>query len=200
MRLLLGHAGGSLHRREEGDGGDSLLGMWDFLPLEKAGTCRKHGRRIFVLRSHPWRYLCADCDVELYGPVEAEVQRGPGDGHPLDVRRRRVLRRVSSSDARGIGRPDAVISEHMTAEKQGQKRADRNHERSAEAHWQVAEAGAEEEKRQPEPARQADEQEDDWENEGGAIGPEPRKTPKLRDGKTPKLRDGKTPKLRDESP
>jgi hypothetical protein len=59
--------------RVRGDGGDSLVGMEDFLPLAKAGTCRKHGRRNFVLRSHPWRYLCADCDVELYGPVEAEV-------------------------------------------------------------------------------------------------------------------------------
>jgi hypothetical protein len=109
--------------------------MWDFLPLEKAGTCRKHGERIFVLRSHPWRYLCADCDLELYG----------------------------------------LTSEHMTYEKQDQQRADRNHERTEEAHWQVAEAGAEEEKRQPE-ARPADEHEEDWENEGGALGPEPRKT------------------------
>jgi hypothetical protein len=64
----------------------------------------------------------------------------------------------------------------MTDEKQDQKRADRNHERSEEAHWRVAEAGAEEEKRQPEAARQAGEQGDDWENEGGAPGPEARKT------------------------
>jgi hypothetical protein len=50
------------------------------------------------------------------------------------------------------------------------ERADRNHERSEEAHWQVAEAGVEdeEEERLSKGARQAEEQQDDWENEGGA--------------------------------
>jgi hypothetical protein len=37
----------------------------------------------------------------------------------------------------------------MTDEKQNQERADRDHERSEEAHWQVAEAGAEEEEGLP---------------------------------------------------
>jgi hypothetical protein len=46
------------------------------------------------------------------------------------------------------------------------------------AHWQVAEAGVEEEEdeRLSEDAHQANEQQDDWENEGGAPGHDPRKT------------------------
>jgi hypothetical protein len=64
----------------------------------------------------------------------------------------------------------------MTDEKQDQQRADRNHERSEEAHWQVAEAGAEEEDRLLEAACLSDKQQDDWENEGGALDREPRKT------------------------
>jgi hypothetical protein len=64
----------------------------------------------------------------------------------------------------------------MTDEKQDQQRADRNQDRSDEAHWQVAEAGAEEDERLSEAARQADKQQDDWENEGGALDREPRKT------------------------
>jgi hypothetical protein len=170
------HEGDDDDRRrdsDDGDGGDSLVGMGDFLPLAKAGTCRKHGRRNFVLRSHPWRYLCADCDIELYGPVEAEVaaqarRRTPSGCPPPPSASKSHFQR-----ARGIERPDALPSEHMADEKQDQQRADRNHERTEEAHWQVAEAGAEEEKRA---ARPADEHEDDWENEGGALGPEPRKT------------------------
>ena len=57
----------------------------------------------------------------------------------------------------------------MTDEKHEQQRADRNHERSEEAHWQVAEAGVEEEERLSEAARQSDKQQDDWESEGGAL-------------------------------
>lgn len=64
----------------------------------------------------------------------------------------------------------------MTDEKQDQQRADRNQDRSDEAHWQVAEAGAEEDERLSEAAPQADKQQDDWENEGGALDREPRKT------------------------
>jgi hypothetical protein len=64
----------------------------------------------------------------------------------------------------------------MTDEKQDQRRAVRNRERSEEAHWQVAEAGAEGEERLSGAARQANEQRDDWENEGGALDREPRKT------------------------
>ena len=67
----------------------------------------------------------------------------------------------------------AVTSWHMTDEKHEQERADRNHERSEEAHWQVAEAGAEDEERLSEAARQDDEQKEDWENEGGALDREP---------------------------
>jgi hypothetical protein len=64
----------------------------------------------------------------------------------------------------------------MTDEKQ--ERADRDRERSEEAHWQVAEAGVEDEggERLSKGARQADEQQDDWENEGGALDREPGKT------------------------
>lgn len=40
----------------------------------------------------------------------------------------------------------------------------------------MAEAGAEEEDRMSEAAGQADKQQDDWENEGGALEREPRKT------------------------
>jgi hypothetical protein len=64
----------------------------------------------------------------------------------------------------------------MTDEKQ--ERADRDRERSEETHWQVAEAGVEDEgeERLSKGARQADEQQDDWENEGGALDREPGKT------------------------
>ena len=56
----------------------------------------------------------------------------------------------------------------MTDKKQ--ERANRNRERSEEAHWKVAEAGGEgeEEERLSERAHQAKEQQDDWDNEGGA--------------------------------
>ena len=54
----------------------------------------------------------------------------------------------------------------MTDEKQ--ERADRDRERSEEAHWRVAEAGAEEEERLLEAGLQSAKQQDDWENEGGA--------------------------------
>lgn len=62
-----------------------------------------------------------------------------------------------------------------------EERADRNHERSEEAHWQVAQAGAEEERvcleeeRAAEDARHSQRQEEDWENEGGAFDREPKK-------------------------
>ena len=64
------------------------------------------------------------------------------------------------------------------SEKQGEQPADRNHDRSEEAHWQVAEAGAEEEERPPEDARpQTDHPEDGWENDGGALDREPKQAP-----------------------
>ncbi len=47
-------------------------------------------------------------------------------------------------------------------------RADRDRERSEEAHWRVAEAAAEEEERRSEASRQADKQQDDWETGTGA--------------------------------
>jgi hypothetical protein len=62
----------------------------------------------------------------------------------------------------------------MTGKKQEEERADRNHGRSEEAHWQVAEAGAEEEERLLEAAHQSDNQQDNWENEGGALATEPK--------------------------
>jgi hypothetical protein len=58
-------------------------------------------------------------------------------------------------------------------EKQNHQRAERDQDRSEEAHWQVAEAGAEkdEEKRLSKVANQSHkhQQQDDWENEGGAL-------------------------------
>lgn len=57
----------------------------------------------------------------------------------------------------------------MSDGKQEQDRADRNQERSEEAHWQVAEAGAEEDDPPQEAARVPDEEQGDWENEGGAL-------------------------------
>ncbi len=70
----------------------------------------------------------------------------------------------------------------MTDEKQDEERANRDRDRSAEAHWQVAEAAAEEEekrlseeeeKRLSEAARQSGERQKEWENEGGALGRDP---------------------------
>ncbi len=61
----------------------------------------------------------------------------------------------------------------MSDEKQEQERAHRDRDRSEEAHWQVAEAGAEEEEeRLSETARQSGKQDKEWENEGGALGRE----------------------------
>jgi hypothetical protein len=62
----------------------------------------------------------------------------------------------------------------MTDEKQDEERADRDRDRSEEAHWQVAEAAAEEEEeRLAETARQSGKQHKEWENEGGALGRDP---------------------------
>lgn len=47
------------------------------------------------------------------------------------------------------------------------ERVDRDRDRSREAHWRTAEAGAEEEE-PPEDPRRPHDQEEDWENEGGA--------------------------------
>jgi hypothetical protein len=57
----------------------------------------------------------------------------------------------------------------MNEERQERERADRNRERSEEAHWRAAEAGAEEEDESPDAPRRPDEQQDDWENEGGSL-------------------------------
>lgn len=64
----------------------------------------------------------------------------------------------------------------MTDERQDQQRAERDQERSEEAHWRVAEAGAEEEERMSEAAGESDEQEKDWENAGGALARDPCQT------------------------
>jgi hypothetical protein len=72
-----------------------------------------------------------------------------------------------------------TVSSSQMSEKHGERRAERNHDRSEEAHWQVAEAGAKEEESAPEDARpQADDQEDGWENEGGALDRKPKQGPK----------------------
>ena len=57
----------------------------------------------------------------------------------------------------------------MSAGRGEQERVDRDRERSREAHWRAAEAGAEEEHRTSEGRRQPRDQEDGWENEGGAL-------------------------------
>lgn len=57
----------------------------------------------------------------------------------------------------------------MNEERQERERADRNRERSGEAHWRAAEAGAEEEDESPDAPRGPDEQQDDSENEGGSL-------------------------------
>lgn len=93
---------------------------------------------------------------------------------------------MSSAKPTALGTSsDALTSWHMTDEKQrtrnekqDQERADRDHDRSEEAHWRVAEAGAEEEEQPSEAARPSNKQEDDWENEGGALEPEPEQTTK----------------------
>ena len=63
----------------------------------------------------------------------------------------------------------------LMTEKQDEQRAERDQDRSEEAHWQVAEAAAEkeEEERLSEVARQSDNQQKDWENEGGALDRDP---------------------------
>ena len=63
----------------------------------------------------------------------------------------------------------------MTDEKQDEERARRDQDRSDEAHWQVAEAAAEEEGEElSETARQSGKQQKEWEDEGGALGRGPR--------------------------
>ncbi len=57
----------------------------------------------------------------------------------------------------------------MSKESHEHERGDRNRERSREAHWQAAEAGAEENEAPPEAALEPRERTDDWENEGGAL-------------------------------
>jgi hypothetical protein len=59
----------------------------------------------------------------------------------------------------------------MTDAAQDQERAQRDHDRSEEAHWQVAEAAAErEEERFSETGRQSAKQQKDRESEGRAVG------------------------------
>lgn len=57
----------------------------------------------------------------------------------------------------------------MTSAKEDQERAERDHDRSEEARWRVAEAEAETaEERLSQETRQSDAQQNDWDNEGGA--------------------------------
>jgi hypothetical protein len=59
----------------------------------------------------------------------------------------------------------------MTDAAQDQERAQRDHDRSEEAHWQVAEAAAErEEERFSETGRQSAKQQKERESEGRAVG------------------------------
>ena len=57
----------------------------------------------------------------------------------------------------------------MADEKRDRERADRNHERSTEAHWQVAESGAEEEDRLSHAARLPDKELDGREGEAHTV-------------------------------
>jgi hypothetical protein len=61
----------------------------------------------------------------------------------------------------------ASILRAMSEEREEQARADRNRERSQEAHWRAAKAGAQEEDGPSEDPRPHDQE--DWENEGGAL-------------------------------
>ena len=62
----------------------------------------------------------------------------------------------------------------MTNEQQDRDRAERDRDRSEEAHWQVAETAAEaEEDLRSEAARDPGEQQPEWEDEGGALDREP---------------------------
>jgi hypothetical protein len=55
-------------------------------------------------------------------------------------------------------------------ERQDRQRAERDQDRSEEARWQVAEAGAEkDEEERLDAADQSLEQQEDWENEGGSL-------------------------------
>jgi hypothetical protein len=58
--------------------------------------------------------------------------------------------------------------------KEDQQRAKRDQDRSEEAHWQVAEAGAEkDEEDRLKAVNQSHKQHEDWENEGGALDRDP---------------------------
>lgn len=62
----------------------------------------------------------------------------------------------------------------MTDEKEVQERAHRDRDRSEEAHWQVAEAAAEEEEeRLSETARQSGKQQKSGKTRPGAVGRDP---------------------------
>lgn len=54
----------------------------------------------------------------------------------------------------------------MAADAQDEERADRDHSRSAEARWKVAEAGADDPEGPADAARDSDEQEDAPKDEG----------------------------------
>ena len=62
----------------------------------------------------------------------------------------------------------------MTDDAQDEERVDRDHERSAEAHWQVAEAGAEDDERSPNLPARPTTGKGDRENEGGALDRDPK--------------------------
>jgi hypothetical protein len=55
-------------------------------------------------------------------------------------------------------------------QKNDEERARRDENRSEEAHWQVAEAAAADEGERPPETRQSDDRQEEWEDEGGALG------------------------------
>lgn len=62
----------------------------------------------------------------------------------------------------------------MSDDKEDEERLDRDRDRAEEAHWQVAEAGAEKgEEPLKEAGRQSDKQQLEWEDEGGALSRDP---------------------------
>ena len=65
----------------------------------------------------------------------------------------------------------------MREEREEQDRADRDRERSVEAHWRAAEAAAEGEDPPSRERSRRHSEEDDWENEGGALDRETDQSP-----------------------
>jgi len=89
----------------------------------------------------------------------------------VGVRSTRVICQPAMLVSARIARPDrrALMWMGMPSEKRARERADRDRERSEEAHWRVAEAGATQESRLLDAAAEFEAQEVAWENEGGSL-------------------------------